>query len=1071
MPPDPAALLAHSGWVRALARSLVADPSAADDIEQEAWRKALESPPKHSGNLRAWLSSVVRSVAIQRSRGESRVHGRHARLQSAADASSGVGPRQAPPETPQQVSERLETFQKLAGAVSDLEEPFGSAIYLRFVEELSVKEVARRQGVPVPTAQTRIQRGLELLRNRLHGSLGSDWRARCMVFAMPAPLASASLWTAFIAMTATPKFLAAAAAVVLAIPLYSVLTAEVEPEQTNPSTEAVVEAPLATAQDASPVLNEELSTPEREAVTEQPTLAEPDPAAIRVVVRDAETLEEISGAEVLYFDRASDKDDAWGRDQFDRYTDTETLLEKYGDFYRADENGRTTLPARKSYAYIAARANGEYAMTYLFDDVETSGQTEVELLLRPAVHVEVKVIDAAGQPVADQRVEYQEWWKRDFGQYLGQAMTNDEGVAVFRNMQQRFAETRSDHEYRMSVPIPGAVASEAFEPKAPPTQALVLRLPETCAMHVSVVDEEGNPIANGKPVFMQGWSEDEQLTDVYRTNAKRGGMMTWIRDGKAVFPRVALGTRVLTWIQLPGQRQAARADQVTPLAADAIGEIVLLGPPEPTTLTMMVVDEAGQALPEVTLNLQQVALALGVEVDAIRTRAGSNASGKLAILQDRMLEDNGAALEGARMKLFASHVAASTVRWGIQEWDIVTAPGESELPDLVMGAELIAGGRVVTSDGQALASAELNLRLPPFWPGGEDSIWLQLKADEQGRFEIRGEGLELGSEFQVWVSGPRTKAGHSSADGGAWAVLVVGDDDQHLVYADSASIKGRLLLPKNAPAESLTLSLEVVDASGEKHFEYIDIDRSNGRFERANLGEGTGTLILATSPGIEIARSAPFELSAQGTEIPEEWKELDLRDSLFVHQLSVVDVDGDPVSSFNFMIEEAQRGAGGREEVSLALPYAQFTVTVDADGFRPSEPQLVSGDATVVLSRGLDVEFVLADGVDMPEGQFRLYLRKIGGPGQPTAGDRRWEQVAAGEGRWKGALPYAGRYMLGIAHIQPGEFASEIRSEVMLKEGLPIINIDVEDAEGVQRIVIPVTQAALRAAADAGRDG
>ncbi len=109
--PDPEALLAHSGWVRALARSLVADPSAAEDVEQEAWRRALESPPKHGGNLRAWLASVVRSVAAQRGRTEGRAAARHERLNQAANPSTGVGPRQAPPQTPGEIAERMETFQ------------------------------------------------------------------------------------------------------------------------------------------------------------------------------------------------------------------------------------------------------------------------------------------------------------------------------------------------------------------------------------------------------------------------------------------------------------------------------------------------------------------------------------------------------------------------------------------------------------------------------------------------------------------------------------------------------------------------------------------------------------------------------------------------------------------------------------------------------------------------------------------------------------------------------------------------------------------------------------------------
>ena len=56
-------LLAHRGWVRALARRLVGDASRADDVEQEVWLTALRRPPTHARSLRAWIGRVVRSRA------------------------------------------------------------------------------------------------------------------------------------------------------------------------------------------------------------------------------------------------------------------------------------------------------------------------------------------------------------------------------------------------------------------------------------------------------------------------------------------------------------------------------------------------------------------------------------------------------------------------------------------------------------------------------------------------------------------------------------------------------------------------------------------------------------------------------------------------------------------------------------------------------------------------------------------------------------------------------------------------------------------------------------------------
>src|SRR5262245_13744230 len=52
-------LLAERKWVRRLARSLVADENAADDLEQETWLAAVENPPRHAGSVRGWLATVL----------------------------------------------------------------------------------------------------------------------------------------------------------------------------------------------------------------------------------------------------------------------------------------------------------------------------------------------------------------------------------------------------------------------------------------------------------------------------------------------------------------------------------------------------------------------------------------------------------------------------------------------------------------------------------------------------------------------------------------------------------------------------------------------------------------------------------------------------------------------------------------------------------------------------------------------------------------------------------------------------------------------------------------------------
>ncbi len=57
------ALLAEREWVRHLARTLARDESAADDLEQEAWRAALERPPADTGGSSAPISTSPSPIA------------------------------------------------------------------------------------------------------------------------------------------------------------------------------------------------------------------------------------------------------------------------------------------------------------------------------------------------------------------------------------------------------------------------------------------------------------------------------------------------------------------------------------------------------------------------------------------------------------------------------------------------------------------------------------------------------------------------------------------------------------------------------------------------------------------------------------------------------------------------------------------------------------------------------------------------------------------------------------------------------------------------------------------------
>lgn len=140
--PDELALLANAAWVRRLARNLIADAQLAEDVAQDALAAALERPPGFADDaerLRRWLGGVTRHLATRVRRREGERVAREA--QAARREASGDGGS----------DERLQLHQRLVEAVLRLDEPYRSTVVMRFFDEVSPREMARRSEQKGPT--------------------------------------------------------------------------------------------------------------------------------------------------------------------------------------------------------------------------------------------------------------------------------------------------------------------------------------------------------------------------------------------------------------------------------------------------------------------------------------------------------------------------------------------------------------------------------------------------------------------------------------------------------------------------------------------------------------------------------------------------------------------------------------------------------------------------------------------------------------------------------------------------------------------------------------------------------
>lgn len=174
------ALLEHAQWLRGLAAALVRREAEADDIVQETWLAALRAPPDGARPARPWLSQVLRNAWRMAARTSGR---RRARERAAGDVAGSVA------ATADEVLERAELQRRIADLVMTLEEPYRTAVLLRYYEGQQAKEIALALGVPAGTVRWRITEGLARLRTRLDEAADGDrerWQAWLLPLASPA---------------------------------------------------------------------------------------------------------------------------------------------------------------------------------------------------------------------------------------------------------------------------------------------------------------------------------------------------------------------------------------------------------------------------------------------------------------------------------------------------------------------------------------------------------------------------------------------------------------------------------------------------------------------------------------------------------------------------------------------------------------------------------------------------------------------------------------------------------------------------------------------------------------------
>jgi RNA polymerase sigma-70 factor (ECF subfamily) len=147
-------MLPHLDAAYGFARTLTRDPTAAEDLVQDAYLAAYRAfGGFRGGQPKAWLFAIVRSTFLMdlRRRGP-----------DLAPAQDGLEVAD-PGEGPEAELLRRGDDAAVRAAVDALPDPFREALVLRELEEMSYREIAEITAAPIGTVMSRLARARALL--------------------------------------------------------------------------------------------------------------------------------------------------------------------------------------------------------------------------------------------------------------------------------------------------------------------------------------------------------------------------------------------------------------------------------------------------------------------------------------------------------------------------------------------------------------------------------------------------------------------------------------------------------------------------------------------------------------------------------------------------------------------------------------------------------------------------------------------------------------------------------------------------------------------------------------------
>lgn len=704
-----------------------------------------------------------------------------------------------------------------------------------------------------------------------------------------------------------------------------------------------------------------------------------------------------------------------------------------------------------------------------------------------ADHLVVRALDPDGQPVKGLAVRVGRELGGSFVLRREYPRTDVEGRARLeigeyaRNqLEQGIAwevAARVIAEKRVQVPIPPNVLDGA---------ELILNVPTTGRLLGKVIDTHGTPAGDGYAAF--AWRPGPSSKNAGFDPLGDQFLMPF-KDGHFESPPVSLGSDVLVRLSL----ESALSLEAKVFAGPRMEKEqvhIELTTMQDTVLLIQVADVNGAALPNWPVHAKW---SFGAERD-LHEFAGF----RYAMSADRrMRTDEHGVLhlrwDSAFFERF--RLGELTIRYlhedGIHSIGM-SARGPAariQLPKMPVAGEtlvgtvrlvplpLLAEGRVVDVHGSPVPKASIGVR---YQRGSATSgHWiheqrLSIRADEQGRFELRTYLEDVGGAFHEQAHGYRLSVGGGDGFFSNALPFEPGARGLTVVLQEASIVDVEPLIDGEEIAVALQFSLKNED-TGEyvQGMRWLNWERPRWSALRwSAVPEGHYELDVRTrGTNMLVARIEGIQVGTGGTVRDPRLGPLDLRGAVHHVRIAVLDERGIPLEGAHLDMDvggEVRSLGGRRGLVDVILPAGEpITATVRAEGYRPAQLNGLSDSRDVILRPALEITL---RGVNGPE-RVKLENAPVTLAHTQHSSLPQWMQIPVTHiGRASVArfdlhtevrflLPGAGSYTVGIAYPrrtpEPGDEGLLSPSLGMLKWAHVQVEVTEQDDGKTIQIQLP----------------